>query len=642
MRFPHVFKEGKIGDLTLKNRVVMPAMSTGQASSDGEVTEQFIRYYEERAKGGTGLLITEFACIDYEQGKASQNQLRIDDDAVIPGIKRLAEAIHKHDAKLFVQLHHAGRQSYSALLNGQQIVAPSPVTCDAIGEEPRELTTEEVKNTIQKFIQGAIRSQKAGVDGVELHGAHGYLIAQFLSPHTNLRKDEYGGNFENRMRFITEIIQGIKQNCGAHFPVTVRLSVDEFDKAGLTIEESKEISMFLEKIGVDAIHASAGNYNSIDKVIESPVYEQGWRVYLAEAIKQVVQIPVIAVGNIREPKYIDAIIADGKVDFVAIGRGHIADPEWSKKAMEGREKEIRMCISCLHCTYTTTGFECSVNVRAGHELEYKDFEKVKDKRHVVIVGGGPGGMEAARVLTIRGYNVTLFEKANQLGGQLRLVSDPVYRKKMNWYCEYLANEMERLQVNVLMETEATVEKITSLQPYAVILATGSEPYTPEIEGYELPHVSTYEDFRRDNKVSSDEHITVIGSGMICHSTARQLAEQGNRVTWIEQLTSSSQNISPQTKARLMKKLEDCDVNIITDHEVTKISKEFVSVQHKDSKIETNLETDRVVFAMGVQPFNPLEEKLKPHVQHIHVIGDAAGYSSLAKATHQGFKTAYSL
>lgn len=276
MRFPHVFQEGNIGGLSIKNRVIMPAMSTGLASPNGEVTEQLIRYYEERAQGGAGLLITEFTCIDYEFGKAAESQLRIDDDALIPGMKRLADAIHQHDAKLFVQLHHAGRESRSALINGNQIVAPSPVTCKAIGEEPRELTTEEVKKIIQQFIQGAIRAQLAGADGVELHGAHGYLIAQFLNPHTNFRKDEYGGSFENRIRFITEIIQGIKQSCGEQFPIIVRLSVDEFDDEGLTVEESKEISCYLEKLGVDAIHASAGNYNSIDKVIESPVFEQGW------------------------------------------------------------------------------------------------------------------------------------------------------------------------------------------------------------------------------------------------------------------------------------------------------------------------------------------------------------------------------
>lgn len=641
MRFPHVFKEGKIGELLLKNRVIMPAMGTGLASPNGEVTDQLIRYYEERAKGGTGLIITEFTSIDYEFGKSMPNQLRIDEDALIPGFEKLANVIHKHDAKLFVQLQHGGRESNSALINGKQIVAPSPVTCAAIGEVPRELTTAEVKTIIKKFIQGAIRCQNANVDGIELHGAHGYLIAQFLNPHTNLRKDEYGGNFENRMRFITEIIHGIRQSCGEHFPIMVRLSIDEFDPQGLTVEDSKVISRYLEKIGVNAIHASSGNYNSMDKVIETPLFEQGWRVYLAEAIKQVVQIPVVTVGNIREPKFVDSIIKDGKADFVSMGRAHIADPEWSKKAFEGREKEIRLCISCLHCTYTPT-FECSINVCAGHELEYTDFEKIDEKRHVVIVGGGPGGVEAARVLSLKGYEVSLFEKTSQLGGQLRLVTDPVYKKKMNWHCEYMTNEMKRLGVNVYLETEATVEKIKELQPYAVILATGSQPFIPKIKGYDLPHVCTYEDIRREGKEYNQKRITVIGSGMICHSTTRRFAEQGNFVTLIEQPTRSKRKISPQTRDSLMKKLEERNVNVFVDYEVSEILSNWVIIKDKQSGKQTEIETDLVVMAMGVEPSNPLEAKLIDHVQSLYVIGDAAGYSSLADATHQGFKTAYFL
>lgn len=315
MSYHHLFQQGKIGNITLKNRIVMPGMSTNLASSNGEVTDTQIRYYEERAKGGTGLIITEFTTIDYELGKGAVNQLRIDDDRFITGFHRLANAVHKYGAKIFVQLHHAGRQSDSLLTGGKQIVAPSPVTCEAIGEEPRELTTTEVKDLIQKFIMAAYRCKLAGIDGVELHGAHGYLINQFLNPYTNLRTDEYGGSFENRIRFLEEIVRGIKKVCEEDFPVTVRLSVDEFDEHGLDVDESKKISTYLEKIGVDGLHASAGNYNSIDKVIESPLFEQGWRVYLAEAIKRVVDIPVITVGAIREPQFVESILADGKADF---------------------------------------------------------------------------------------------------------------------------------------------------------------------------------------------------------------------------------------------------------------------------------------------------------------------------------------
>ena len=381
MNYQHLFSVGKIGSVTLKNRVVMPAMGTGLASSDGELTEQQIRYYEERAKGGTGLIITEFTTVDFELGRAAANQLRFDDDLFIPGFRRLADAVHTYGARVFVQLHHAGRESSSYLTGGKQIVAPSPVTCEAIGEEPRELSTSEVKDIIGKFVEGAARCQAAGIDGVELHGAHGYLINQFLSPNTNLRKDEYGGSFEKRMRFVEEIIQGIKQQCGADYPVTVRLSVDEFEEGGMDLSLSRKVSSYLEKIGVDGIHASSGNYNTMEKVIESPLFEEGWRVYLAEEIKKEVNIPVFAVGNIRDPQFVESILADGRADFVAIGRGHIADPDWVRKVADGREKEIRMCISCLHCVYTKGHIECSVNVRAGREIEFLEMKKINENEN---------------------------------------------------------------------------------------------------------------------------------------------------------------------------------------------------------------------------------------------------------------------
>lgn len=331
MKYDHLFKKGKIGNLVLKNRIVMPPMATNLAGPNGEMTDHLIAYYEERAKGGTGLIIVEFTSIEYELGIGLLNQLRIDGDRYIAGFHRLANVVHKYGAKLFVQLHHAGRQSNSLLTGGRQIVAPSPVTCAVIDEEPRELTTSEVKELVNHFVMGAVRCQAAGIDGVELHAAHGYLINQFLSPNTNLRTDEYGGSFENQMRFLKEIVWGIREKCGSNYPVTVRLSVDEFDEGGMTVELSKEVSRYLENIGVDGLHASAANYNSMDKLIESMLYEQGWRVYLAEALKEVVRIPVIAVGVIREPEFAEKVLAEGKADFIAIGRGHIADPEWAKK-----------------------------------------------------------------------------------------------------------------------------------------------------------------------------------------------------------------------------------------------------------------------------------------------------------------------
>ncbi|UYZ22404.1 FAD-dependent oxidoreductase [Mesobacillus jeotgali] len=642
MNYPHLFSVGKIGSVTLKNKIVMPAMGTGLASSDGELTEQQIRYYEERAKGGTGLIITEFTTVDFELGRAAANQLRFDDDRFIPGFRRLADAVHTYGARVFVQLHHAGRESSSYLTGGKQIVAPSPVTCEAIGEEPRELSTSEVKDIIGKFVEGAARCQAAGIDGVELHGAHGYLINQFLSPNTNLRKDEYGGSFEKRMRFVEEIIQGIKQQCGADYPVTVRLSVDEFEEGGMDLSLSRKVSRYLEKIGVDGIHASSGNYNTMEKVIESPLFEEGWRVYLAEEIKKEVNIPVFAVGNIRDPQFVESILAAGRADFVAIGRGHIADPDWVRKVADGREKEIRMCISCLHCVYTKGHIECSVNVRAGREIEFLEMKKINEKRHVVIVGGGPGGMEAARVLAIRGFDVTLIEKNGKLGGQLNLVTDPVYKKKMARYVRYLINEMDRLKIDIRLNLEASVGLIKLMNPDVVLLATGGTPRVPAFEGLELPHVSNYRDVKVENSIFTGQKIAVIGSGMVCHSTSRRLSEQGNDVTLIEILTESARKISPQTRMKLMEKLKTVGIQVITGHSVSEITAEGVILKEDKTGETKAIEVDQIVIAMGVQAYNPLEQYLREIMKNVYVIGDAAGNTSLADATREGFELACAL
>ncbi|WP_251554813.1 NAD(P)/FAD-dependent oxidoreductase [Neobacillus muris] len=645
MSYRHLFEKGRIGSLTLKNRVVMPAMATNLAGHNGEVTDHQIAYYEERAKGGTGLIITEFTCIDYSLGKGMSNQLRFDEDRFTSGFARLANAVHKYDAKIFVQLHHAGRQSNSNLIGGRQIVAPSPIASAAIGEEPRELTTAEVKELIQKFIHAAIRCKMAGIDGVEVHAAHGYLINQFLSPNANLRTDEYGGSFENRLRFLKEIVLGIKEKCGDDYPVTVRLNVDDFDQGGLDVEVSKEISRSLEKIGVDGINASCGTYNSADKIIETMMYEQGWRVYLAEEIKKCVDIPVITVGVIREPEFAENILAEGKADFVALGRGHIADPEWAKKAYEGRDQEIRKCICCLHCMQTVnknSHVQCSLNIRAGRELEFKEIKPIEEKRTAAIVGGGPAGMEAARVLSLKGYDVTIFEKDDKLGGQLDLVHTPVAKQKMNWIMDYHRNEMNRLNVDVRLHTEATVEKIKALNPYAVLLATGAKPIIPELEGTNLANVCDYEDVLLERLPFQSKKIAVIGSGMVCYSVTRQLAEKGNHVILIDIPTATGEKVSAPTRMMLLNRLKNLNVEVIEGHNVVKILPHAVVLEKEAAGNQIDLEIDHVVFSMGTESYNPLEEMYRHHFENVFVIGDAIVPGSITHAIKDGFEKAFVL
>lgn len=641
MTYRYLFKEGRIGSLVLKNRVVMPAMGTGLPGPNGEMTDHLIAYYTERAKGGTGLIITEYTSVDYTLGKANENQLRIDEDRFIPGFYRLANAVHKYDAKIFVQLQHPGRETTSTTLGGKQIVAPSPVTCAAIGEKPRELTTLEVKEIVNQFVKAAVRCQRAGIDGVELHGAHGYLINQFLSPNTNLRTDDYGGSFEKRMRFAEEIIIGIKDACGWDFPVTIRLSIDEFDEGGMTVELSKAVCRYLEKIGVDAIHASCGNYNSLNKIIESMMFEQGWKVYLAEEMKKVVSIPVITVGTIREPEFAEKILADGRADFIAMGRTHLADPEWVKKAIECREKEIRKCINCLHCTTTGGHIKCGINIRTGRELEFRELMKIGEKRRAVVVGGGPGGMETARVLSLKGYDVTIFEKNHQLGGQMNLVHHPVAKEKINWMIDYHVNEMKRLNVEVRLNTETTVEAVEALHPYAVFLATGAKPDIPEIAGVDLDHVFDYEDVLLERKDFSNKRVTVVGSGMVCYSITGQLADQGSDVTLIEIPTATGEKVSAPTRMMLINRLKGKQVEIIEGQTITAVRPDSILYETKDGSIK-EYETDYVVIAMGTESYNPLEETFRQHFENVFVIGDAIIPGAITHAIKDGFEKAYVL
>ncbi|MGL4369627.1 MAG: NAD(P)-binding protein, partial [Spirochaetota bacterium] len=432
--YPLLFSKGRIGRCEIKNRIVMPAIGTSLASATGEASPEIIRYYEERARGGAGLIITEITRVNDEHGVGTSNQLCATGQQHIPGLERLARTVHKYDTKIFAQLHHPGRESHSHLIGGRQIVAPSPIMCNACKEMPRELTTDEVASLVKDFVRGAKIVQTAGLDGVEIHGAHGYLIGQFLSPYTNKREDKYGGSFEKRMQFITEIIMGIKHICGKNFPVCVRIDGDEFVEGGIKIEEAVKIAVYLESIGIDAINISSGTYESVTTIIEPISYPQGWKKHLAGAVKKAVKIPVIAVDVIRTPEFAESLLEQKNQDFIGLGRPLLADPQWGEKARTGREKEIRPCVSCLHCIEEVMNgrqVSCAVNPRLGRELEFTKSDPAEG-RNAVVIGGGPGGMESAKVLAERGFKTVLFEKENALGGMLLFGNKPPKKDKLDW------------------------------------------------------------------------------------------------------------------------------------------------------------------------------------------------------------------
>lgn len=645
MKYTRLFSKGKIGNVELKNRIVMPAIGTALASSTGEASQEIIAYYEERAKGGCGLIITEITRIDEEHGIGCANQLTLTKPQHIPQMERLVRTVHKYGTKLFVQLHHPGRQAHSNLMGGRQPVAPSAIMCKRTNEMPRALSTEEVEALVKKFVTGAKLAQMAGADGVELHGAHGYLIDQFLSPYTNHRTDKYGGDFVNRVRFITEMILGIKYICGPNFPISVRLSADEFVEGGLKLADSIKIARYLESIGVNAINVSNGTYESGVTIIEPTSYPQGWKKHLAKGIKEAVKIPVIAVSVVRKPEFAESLLEEGAVDFVGVGRAQLADPEWGNKAIEGRDDEIRPCVSCLYCIEELGKggcLKCAVNPRVGRELEFSALEKNGEGRTVVIVGGGPAGMEAARTLKLRQFNPILFEKTSQLGGALRLAGMPPGKEKMTWFVEYLANQMKILGVDVRLETEPTLADIQALDPYAVFWAAGAEPIVPPIPGVESTHVSTANDVL-DGAVSfTGKKAVVIGSGMTGCETAEMLAAGGNSVTLIDMQDRIGNGIYTPILVDITQKLTKHQVKMVTSHKVASIGSDSITVVHAATGQPQTINADHVILSLGVKPRQNLLNELETAFPRVRVIGDCGKVGRIAEAVREGFEKAFVL
>ncbi|WP_425446452.1 FAD-dependent oxidoreductase [Dethiothermospora halolimnae] len=645
MKYKNLFSKGKIGNLELKNRIVMPAMGTSLATATGEASHDLIRYYEERAEGGAGLIITEITRVDDEYGVGTSNQLCVTKPNHVPQLERLAKSIHKYDSKVFVQLHHPGRQSHSNLIEGRQVVAPSPITCQRCKEEPRELTTEEVEGLVKKFVKGAKIAQMAGIDGVELHGAHGYLINQFMSPYTNKRTDKYGGHFVNRMRFITEIILGIKHICGKDFPISVRIDGDEFVEGGFKLDYAVKIARYLESLGIHAINVSNGTYESGVTIIEPISYPQGWKRHLSETIKKAVNIPVIAVDVIRKPDFAEKLLDEGNLDFVALGRGHLADPNWGKKAYNGEESTIRPCISCLHCIEELESgrkIKCAVNARVGRELEFDGFEKNGDDRKVAIIGGGPAGMESARVLALRGFKPVIFEKENELGGALNLANKPPKKEKIDWLIDNLKYEVKKLGVEVHLNTEATMEDIKAIEPYAIFLASGANPIIPPIPGVDGDNVTTSVEVLKGNIKFDNKNVAVIGSGMTGCETAEMIAENGNNVSLIEMQSQIGKDLYPANLFDINQRLNKYNVDIKTRHRLVKINKDSIVLLNTLTNMDIELPVDNVVLSLGVKPVKNLLNDLEENFSNIKVIGDASKAGRIAEAIREGFEKAYVL
>lgn len=637
-----MFAPASLGPLGVKNRLIMAPMGTRLGSEIGGVTQKQIDYYAERAKGGVGTIITEVICIDYPVGVAGSKTTTLHDNAYIGGHSDLVEAVHAWRTKIICQLVHAGRQTRPESTRGLQPVAPSAIACKALNVLPRELTGSEVEDIVQKFVAAAMRAKTAGYDGVEIHGAHGYLIAQFMSPSSNKRKDKYGGDLQNRMNFPLEIIRGIKKSLGKDYPLLFRFSADEFVEEGIGLNESKLVAQILEEEGVNVLDVSAGAYDSMPKLIEPMSYEEGWKIYLAEEIKKVVKIPVIGVGVIRTPAIAEKILKEERVDFLALGRALLADPHWPNKAREGRADEIIKCISCntgcIGGRFQNMHIRCAINPATGREREYVTLIPAAKRKKVLIVGGGPAGMEAARVAKMRGHQVTLAEKEASLGGQLRMAAVPPGKDKITWYSDYLIGQMKRLKIRVLLNRPFSPSLVQKLKPDAVIVATGATLWIPDIPGIQNPKVLTAWDVLKGKKKIEGASVVVAGGGTVGCETALFLAPQNKKVTIVEMLESLALDMEPINRLDLQDRIQQSGIEARVKKTVRKVTEVGIVIADGEGEEEL-IQADYVVLALGVKPNDSLSRNLAGKVAELHLIGDSYQVGQIIDAVYDGSRIA---
>jgi 2,4-dienoyl-CoA reductase-like NADH-dependent reductase (Old Yellow Enzyme family)/thioredoxin reductase len=528
-----------------------------------------------------------------------------------------------------LQIHHGGRQADVNECGGE-LVSASPIPCPRFGVVPRELTVSEIEELVEAFGQAARRAKEAGFDIVEVHGAHGYLVAQFLSPWTNHRTDAYGGSFERRLRFALEVVRRMRQAVGPDFPISFRISGEELIEGGLTLEDTTRIAPRLVEAGADLLHVSVGLAAKLEHLIAPMAIGPGYNVYAAAAIKRVVDVPVVAVGRINDVCLADQIIRDGHADMVAMGRAALADPEFPNKAAEGRFDEIRICFACTDAC-SSEPIRCNNNPELGREAEW-DLSPVKEPKVVWVVGGGVAGLEAATLAACRGHWVTLFEREGKLGGQVHPASTPPHKGELLNAMTSRVPLLEKSGVEVVMETAVTAEMVRQGEPDVVILATGSRPWAPPIPGVERPEVVQAKDVLM-GKAFVGPRVAVLGGGMVGSETAEYLADRRREVTVIEMLDTIASDMPGKARFFLMQRLEQLGVKMITGAKVEAITDYGVLV-NMDGQRQMVDGFQSIVLAMGSTPNDELVEELKGVVKELYVVGDAKQVARLVDATAQ--------
>lgn len=609
----------------------MAPMSAALGNPDGTMSDELIAYYTARAKGGIGMILTEYAFVTPE-GRSSDHQISIADDSVIPGLQKLTKIMHENDCKIGLQLQHGGRR---AMGENCDLIAPSPIAMEYGAKVPHAMTTREVYDLIDAFVAAAVRAQKAGFDLVEVHCAHGYLLNDFVSPRANRRTDEFGGSIAGRAKAPVEIIKGIKKACGQDFPVSVRVSADEMVEDGNKKRDSAAMAMLFEEAGADLINVSCG-VNGVGKGIAPAARESGHNVEAAEQIRKVVDIKVGVAGRLTEPVYAEMVLRSGSADFVTLGRPLFADPEFVLKASEGREQEICPCVSCLLRCYGNYGHGgifrgCMVNPFSMRETTLVP-KPAEVKKNIVIVGAGPAGLETAWIAAKRGHHVTILEKNDYVGGQFQAASVPPHKQLIAGAVAYYRTMCEKYGVEIRYNTEADKERILSLKPDTVVLATGGQALLPPIPG--LKEADTLTGLQVLQGVQpGGKKVLVLGGGAQGAETADHLGDYGYDVTVVEMRDGIALDDPEAVREKLLERFQKNDIKCLTGTTVKYIHTDGVDAE-KDGQPVSLRGFDRVIMSLGVRNYNPLEEQLTGLVEQVAVVGDAVRGSNAVEALYQ--------
>ena len=648
--YPHIFSPLTVKNMTIKNRIVMMPMGTNYGEQNGEMSFLHINYYEQRAKGGTGLIIVENASIDSPQGSNGTTQLRIDHDNYLPRLFKFCENIHRYGTKIAVQINHAGASAVSSRINMQPVSA-SDVPSKEGGEIPRPLSKDEILHIVKKYGEAAKRAQTAGFDAVEIHAGHSYLISQFLSPITNKRTDEFGGSVENRTRFCRMVIDEVRKQVGPFFPIMLRLSADELMEGGNTLEDTLEYLDYLQE-EVDIFDVSCGLNGSIQYQIDANYLPDGWRSYMAKAVREKFNKPCISMGNVRDPKVAERILADGDADLIGMGRGLIADPAWVNKVATGHECDLRKCISCnVGCAGNRIGvnrpIRCTVNPSVLEGDVYKK-KNVNKNCNVVVIGGGTAGLEAACTAAEVGCNTFLLEKSNELGGLASLISKIPAKNRLADFPHYLMHRAEQLDnLYIFKNTEGTPENIRKFHPNIIVSSTGSAPLLPPIAGLKdridnenhniysiLGMISHINDFPKDLE---GKKVVVVGGGAVGLDVVEFFADRNADISIVEMMDQIGRDLDPVSKNDTKTMMKKHNVHQLTKTALLEVKDSSFLVRGDGEPYELPFEYGFVCLGMRAQGqlYQNLTEEFSSEDVEIMNIGDSQRARRIIDGTQEG-------